>query len=178
MTLAHIVVNMFEDIKQRRSIRKFTGEEIDRNLLNEILLTAPQAPSARNNQLRRYTVLTGKSKIEELYTSIAKVLERENYSFFNASAAVIVSVPKDYEFGDLDGACALENLMLASSIANLGSVWINQLRDICDNTHIRKLLNSYEIPQDHRVVGICAIGVPEKENKSIKNSKEVIHWVK
>jgi len=50
-------------IKERRSIRKFdTSREVSRELIDSVIDTARFAPSWKNTQVTRYTVLTGESK--------------------------------------------------------------------------------------------------------------------
>ena len=45
----------------------------------------------------------------------------------------------------------------------LGSCWINQIRDCCDDTEVHQLLTSYGVPKDHVVICSAAIGYIEKE---------------
>lgn len=50
-------------IKERRSIRKFdSSREVSRELIDSVIDTARFAPSWKNTQVTRYTVLTGESK--------------------------------------------------------------------------------------------------------------------
>ena len=37
-------------------------------------------------------------------------------------------------------------------------MWINQLRDCCDDKNVRELLNKYGVPEDHVVYGSAALG--------------------
>lgn len=45
-------------------------------------------------------------------------------------------------------------------IFGIGSVWINQLRTLCDDPEVRALLDEFEIPSDHVVYGMAALGYP------------------
>ncbi len=50
-------------IKERRSVRKFdASKEISRELIDSVIDTARFAPSWKNTQVTRYTVLTGEAK--------------------------------------------------------------------------------------------------------------------
>ena len=49
-------------IKGRRSIRTYKSDEVKENLIREIIEAATFAPSAKNGQQWRFTVLTGESK--------------------------------------------------------------------------------------------------------------------
>ena len=55
-------------IKERRSVRKFKEEKVSREIIKEIVAAAAYAPSWKNTQITRYTVIedeTVKSKIAE-----------------------------------------------------------------------------------------------------------------
>ena len=45
---------------------------------------------------------------------------------------MIPSNKKDNPHAMEDNACALENIFLAAHSFGVGSVWINQLRDVCE----------------------------------------------
>ena len=44
-------------IKERRSIRKFKSDKVSRDVVNEIVEAAAYAPSWKNTQITRYTVI-------------------------------------------------------------------------------------------------------------------------
>ena len=50
--------------------------------------------------------------------------------------------------------------LLAAHSFGIGSVWINQLRTLCDDPEVRALLDEFEIPSDHVVYGMAALGYP------------------
>ena len=49
---------LFDAIKNRRSIRKYQSKPIPQNLIEEILVAANWAPSAHNAQPWRFIILT------------------------------------------------------------------------------------------------------------------------
>ena len=53
-------------IKERRSIRKFKEEKVDRETMKEIVEIARWAPSWKNFQIARYTLLENKEKIAKI----------------------------------------------------------------------------------------------------------------
>ena len=76
-----------------------------------------------------------------------------------------------------DNACALENIFLAAHSFGIGSVWINQMRDLCQESEVREILNSWDIPRSHKVFGMAALGyAAASENKEVKKTGEV-HFV-
>jgi nitroreductase len=55
-------MDLDDAIKGRRSIRSYTSEAVSMKLIYEVLEAATWAPSAKNGQQWRFTVLTGDSK--------------------------------------------------------------------------------------------------------------------
>jgi len=55
-----------ETIQTRRSIRSFNDAPVDRTLIEQVLEAAVFAPSAKNSQPWRFTVVTGPKKDEML----------------------------------------------------------------------------------------------------------------
>ena len=57
---------MGDTIYERRSIRKFTDEQVSKELIEQIIDAGRVSPSAKNRQPWRYIVLSGESKAEFL----------------------------------------------------------------------------------------------------------------
>ncbi len=149
---------VMENLLTRRSIRAFEDRPIPKEALDQILKAAQYAPSAMNRQTWQFTVLRSRAKIQELAAAIGKALGRENYTMYEPQTIIITSNLRDSRFGIDDNACALENIFLAAHAFGIGSVWINQLRDACDDPDVRRMLRSYGIPDDHGAYGIAALG--------------------
>jgi nitroreductase len=67
-------MNTLECIKTRRSIRKFTTEEVPRNDLEELIEIARWSPSYKNSQPWEAIILSGAKK-KELSTTLVGLLE-------------------------------------------------------------------------------------------------------
>ena len=63
----------------------------------------------------------------------------------------------------LDGSAALENVMLAATSLGLGSCWINQVRDVCDDPDVRALLTAFGVPETHIVNACASLGYPAQD---------------
>lgn len=149
---------VIQNILTRRSVRAFTDKPVSREDLELIIKAGLYAPSAKNLQTWKFTVLTKRADIDALARAIEKALDRSGYDMYKPAAVIIPSNVNDSPFGKEDNACALENIFLAAHSLGMGSVWINQLQGICDNPEIRALLHSWGIPDNHIVYGMAAIG--------------------
>ena len=69
-------------IYTRRSVRKFADREIPLEQLKVIADCARYAPSARNQQKWRFTVVRDRAVIERLAAVVGKELDRDGYDFY------------------------------------------------------------------------------------------------
>lgn len=151
---------VMKNILTRRSVRKFTDEPIPKELLEELADAARHAPSGVGKQTWKFTVITNKDMIRRLADTIGAVLGRSGYDMYKPTAILMPSNLRDSIWGKEDNACALENVFLAAHSYGIGSVWINQMQNICDDPAIRALLDEMGVPADHVVYGMAALGYP------------------
>lgn len=169
---------VIKNIVTRRSVRKFSSEELSEDILQQIITAGLYAPSAMNTQLWQLTVVKNDEKIVALQNAIAKALDRPDYHrFYGAPVFIIVTVPDDYRHGAVDTACVLENMFLAAHSLGVGSVWINQLRDCCNDSEVRRLLTSFGVPEKHICFGCAAIGYADCELPSDRENKGVVRII-
>ncbi len=148
-------------IYTRRSTRKFIEKPIPEEEIAQIVKAALCAPSGRGLQTWKFTVVENRQKIQKLAEAIGQVLGRSGYDMYQPEVLIIPSNQKNSPYGKEDDACAMENIFLAAHSLGIGSVWINQLQDICDDPRIRQILSEFEIPADHVVYGMAALGYGE-----------------
>ena len=170
----------FETILNRHSIRHFTDQPIPRRLLEAVVSAGYHAPSSKNLQTWRFTVLTNQAEIQALKELIAATAQRVGSFFFgynNPQAVILVSNDQRNPNSIQDSACAVENILLAATSFGLGATWINALRTICDEPEIRTKLDEYGIPQTHTVWSTIVLGWPAREPKPIVKNPNVVHFV-
>lgn len=162
------------NILTRRSIRGFNEEPIPRESLEQILQAAIYAPSGMNRQTWQFTAITNRDKIRRLAKIIEKALGRNGYNFYNPAVIVLTSNERESRWAKEDNACALENMFLAAHSFGIGSVWINQLQDICDQEEVRAYLKEVGIPDEHVVYGVAALGYAANKPVAEVNKKGII----
>ena len=67
---------MIKEIKDRRSIRKYDGREVPREMLKQIIAAGLCAPSAKNRQPWKFIVVTNNAK-RDVLLEMERGLERE-----------------------------------------------------------------------------------------------------
>ncbi len=169
-----------ETILSRRSIRKFTEEQIPRDVLDMILKCGYYAPSGHNLQSWKFTVLTNEEDILELKekTSVtAKQYKVHFYGWENPKVLILISNDIRNMDGCQDASCAAENIMLAASSYGIGSVWLNPLMTLRDKEPVKSLLDKYQIPEGHTVWATIALGYPISEGAMLQKKENVIHFI-
>ena len=180
---------VLENIKSRRSVRTYTEQQVPAGDLNLILEAAAYAPSGMNFQTWHFTAIQDAAVLTELNEKIKGAFaksddphlqERETYCcYYHAPTLVIVSNEPTRWWAPMDCACALQNIFLAAKSLGIGSCWINQLGQTCDDPDVRAFLTRLGIPENHRVYGCAALGyapadAPVKEKKLVAGTVTVI----
>lgn len=155
-----IIQNMLD----RHSCRSFTEQPIEPEKIDDMITAAVWAPSGMNCQTWHFTMIVNPEKIQQLAAAVRKADNRpENYDFYAPAAFFIVSGERDNRNSMLDGSAALENVMLAATSLGLGSCWINQVRDVCDDPDVRALLTAFGVPETHIVNACASLGYPAQD---------------
>ena len=173
--------DLIEVILSRHSIRTFTEQEVPRELLEKLVQAGIQAPSGHNLQTWHFTVVRRKDVIEKIRETGAAVAKRQGtgfYGFQNPTALILISNDRRNDCGIQDASCAAENILLAAHAMGLGGCWLNGLMRIADQPEIRELQAELEIPENHTVWAMVALGYPAAGNASAPARRtNVVSWV-
>jgi len=178
-------MDVWEAIKSRRSIRRFRQKEISTEILIELIEAARCAPSAANRQPLEFIMITGKkqrNKILEQLAWAAYVKPRRNPPADKSPVAyIVVLIHKDRElaqFGKIDAAAAIENILLAAQGKGIGTCWLGSVK----RDKLREIL---EVPDKYDIDSVIALGYPAEapimedcEADSIEyylDDKDVLH---
>lgn len=149
-----------EAIKARRSIRKYSSQEIPEEKLTRVLEAMRLAPSAKNLQPWKF-IIVNDDEIKK------KLIPACRGQAFVAEAPVIIvgCALLNEAWGGLGGymssypvdlAIALDHLTLAAIEEGLGTCWIGAF----DESEVKKIL---EVPDEVKVVALIPLGYPDKK---------------
>ncbi len=150
-------MNLFELIKTRRSIRRFTDKPVSDDLINKIIETGTWAPSGKNNQPWKFAIIQDR----ELK---AQVSELTHYSkcVLSANTLIAVFLDNDSSYHKIKDAQAigscLQNMLLTIHDEGLGAVWLGEI--LKSSEQIRKLVNGSE---DLELMAVIALGYPDSK---------------
>jgi len=127
-----------EAIKGRRSVRTYKSDAVEEDLIREIIEASTFAPSAKNGQQWRFTVLTGESKDKfmDMYRSELDKLTFDVGSSYGSctmmeEAPVVIVVWNTNERGWTTEvhsvSAAIQNLLLKAHSLGLGTCWIGDI---------------------------------------------------
>jgi len=111
---------LIDTIFSRRSIRRYTEEQVSEKEIKTILEAAMAAPSASNRKPWHFVVVTERETLNRL-------AEAHKYAKMLNEAPLCVSVCGDQSVSERfwvqDCSAATENLLLAVTALGLGAVW-------------------------------------------------------
>jgi nitroreductase len=175
-------VDLFEALRDRRSVRKYAARPVPEELLQQVLEAARCAPSWANTQCWRFVVVrdasTRRALSETLPTNnparhaladapivLAACAEKAVSGFHKGQATTTLG---DWLMFDL--ALALGQLTLAAHALGLGTVHVGLL----DHARAAALLG---LPANVQLVELLPLGYPEQPGKPVprKPLAELVH---
>ena len=167
-------MDVYDAMRQRRSVRKFEDRAIPDDVLNRVLDAGVLAPTGRNLQEWKYVVVRDDGTKKQL----ADASEQDFIAAAQVVAAV-VSLDPDREMhcgipaGPVDCAIVIDHMTLAAVAEGLGSCWIGHF----DQDKCRDIL---DIPAPSRIIEMLVLGYPSDTpgDKKRKTLGELVCWEK
>ena len=139
---------VIENMRQRRSVRKYLPRQVERDTLEKILAAGSAAPNAGNRQQLR-AVVCQDTKINEHIGKSHSILigkfnrfgpnvklEPEDFAdtrlrsaFHGAPTVLMLFGPKNFYFTDADGYIFAQNVCLAAKSLGVGSCIVGEVLD-------------------------------------------------
>jgi len=155
-------MDVWEAIKSRRSVRRFRQEAISTEALLKLAEAARCAPSASNRQPLEFVIVNTEEQTALVFAQLAwagYVQPRRNPPAGKRPVgyiAVLIDPEKAMaQFGKVDAAAAIENILLTAQGMGIGSCWLGSInRD--------KLKEILEIPDKYDIDSVIALGYPDE----------------
>jgi len=152
-------MSLLDLILSRRSIRRYENKDISEEVLQQILETGRQAPSAANRQPIHFVVVNDHDTLKILCDTL--------FSRFVKYAPVAIVGCADIKslltgkWAIVDTTIAMQNMVIAAWTLGIGSCWIGA----CDEEKVKELL---KIPDKWKVVALVTLGYPAEQPKPRK----------
>jgi nitroreductase len=159
-------MDLFEAIKNRRSIRTFEDRAVPDDMVKKIIEAGQWAPSACNRQDWKFIIIDNSEAKEKLL--------KETTAYFVGKAPLLILViysnrTDNLEYKDhlLTAAMAIQNMQLAAYSLGLGSCCVNNLPI---KSRLRKIFN---IPRNYDPVSLVCLGFPKAVPRPLKRRESL-----
>jgi len=163
-------MDALEAIRERRSVRKFRPDPVERKVLEELVDCGSLAPTAMGKEPWEFVVVTEDEMRE-------RIADMTDYGKFIAQAPACIAVfCRDIKYYLEDGCAATENILLAAAALGLGACWAaGDKKGYADK--VRQMLG---VPEGYRLVSLLPVGYPVERpaRKKKRPLEEVLHWGK
>jgi len=171
------ILDVFEALKSRRSIRAYTIDEVSDADVERLIDAARWAPSAGNIQPWEFIIVRDAETKQRL--SAAALDQR----FIEAAPVVIVVCADESRSGSgyggrgvhlyclQDTAAAIQNMLLAACALGLGACWIGAF-------HEEEVERVVKTPRGVRPVAIVPVGHPAEKPRAPprRSLSETVHY--
>lgn len=186
-TQSAIINNMLT----RRSIRKYTDQQITDAQIDTIMKCAIFAPSANNRQPWEVRVVQNKEWLAEMnkrFIAYGKqhatpdrvaTYSQPGYSFFyNAPSLIIIARDKSISYSPIDCGIMLQNILLSSHAIGLGTCPLGAAvpaLNAPENSDMIALLN---LPEGYEITINAALGYPDEQPPAKERFDEKVKIIK
>jgi nitroreductase len=165
---------VLEAIRTRRSIRKYTPEQVSEDLLASVLEAGSFAATGHNSQDPLIVAVQNPQILSRLRKMNAEIMGTDSDPYYGAPTIVLVFVPRPEDNSNAvqDGSLVLGNMMLAAHAVGLASCWINREREMFATPEGRKLKAELGVPEAYMGIGALSLGHPAIANPKPLPRKE------
>ena len=185
-------MELLEQIKARRSIRKYQNKQSPREALEKIIEAGTYAPNAgggqrsiivgiRNQELaekigRLNLARFDRSRLSGGYVSKEQPSVIDDPSmksgFYGAPTVCVVFAQKDFLYSIPDAFCCAENMVLMAAELGISSCIIARGEETFDNEAGAAFLREWEIPENYIARCFVLLGYCDGEYPQAKPRKE------
>ena len=167
-------------IKERRSVRKFKNEKVDREIMKEIVDISRWAPSWVNYQIARYTLIDNEEMIKEIANEGVNGFVYNIDTLKNAKGVAVLSfvkgksgtydkkyvTSKGSTWEVFDAGIACQTFCLAAHAKGVGTC----IMGVIDEKSIAKIVN---LPEEETVAALIVYGYEDEEHVTVSKRKNV-----
>ncbi len=178
---------IIDNILTRRSIRKYTDQEINQEILDTIMRCAIFAPSAVNAQPWEVRVIRNPDILKEINERWRKAAAPKDEAlardpefsvYHHAPILIVIAGESKNPKARVDVGIMLQTILLSAHGLGLGTCPIGMLIPpliLPENKDLMKLLN---IPEDYEVMGNISMGYPAETPEAPIRYSDKVKYIK
>lgn len=162
-------MDAYKAVKERRSVRRYKEKKIPEEVLRKCVNAARLSPTGANLQPLRYITVT--ENLEEVF----ECTNWAGYLDWNPSKKEMpqgyIAIIKEKDVGqDMDVGIAAQSICLTAKNEGIGSCMLGALDK-------KRLENILEVPEDHELKLMVALGYPDENPKVVENSEDLEYYL-
>ena len=170
---------VINNMKTRRSIRKYKPDMIPEDVLNRIIEAGTYAATGMGKQSPIIIAVTNKEIRDKFSKMNAEIMGVDSDPFYGAPVVLIVLADKASPTYVYDGSLVMGNLMLAAHAEGIGSCWIHRAKEEFESAEGKAFLKSLGIEGDYEGIGHCVLGYTDgEEPKAMPRKENYVYCVK
>jgi nitroreductase len=185
-------MNVMEAIYNRRSVRAYTDQPVDKTTIEALIKAATHAPSSMNEQPWAFAVIQNPTQLaawsDRIKAYVLKHLKpgsplakyrdmissSDYHIFHRAGTLIVICARLDAHNGEEDCSLASQNLMLAACSMGLGTCPIGFARPWLSQARVKRSLG---IPDEYVPVFPVVVGYPSGETPPVQRREpEILVW--
>ena len=166
---------VINNMKTRRSIRKYKPDMIPEDVLNRIIEAGTYAATGMGKQSPIIIAVTNKEIRDKFSKMNAEIMGVDSDPFYGAPVVLIVLADKARPTYVYDGSLVMGNLMLAAHAEGIGSCWIHRAKEEFESAEGQEILKDLGIEGEYEGIGHCVLGYVDGEYPATHPRKD--NWV-
>ena len=170
---------VINNMKTRRSIRKYKPDMIPDDVLNRIIEAGTYAATGMGKQSPIIIAVTNKEIRDKFSKMNAEIMGVDSDPLYGAPVVLIVLADKARPTYVYDGSLVMGNLMLAAHAEGIGSCWIHRAKEEFESAEGKAFLKSLGIEGEYEGIGHCVLGYTDgEEPKAMPRKENYVYCVK
>lgn len=168
-------MTVYEAVKQRRTVRKFKQQEVNKEDILKLIDAARLAPYGANLQPLKFSVIVS----EELRKAMFPYIKYAGYlpdwnPTFQQSPPVFIAILNDTaikptEKSECDSGAAVMSMSLVAEDLGLGTCWLGAI----DRVKIKEIL---KLPEQLDITYLLGVGYPDQKGVAVEMRDSIKYY--
>ena len=147
-----------QDLKSRRSCRKYLPQQIKDEELNAILEAGTYAPTGMGRQSPVIVAVQDPDTVAEISALNAQIIGKDVDPFYGAPTVLVVFADTGVPTYLYDGALVMGNLLNAANAVGVDSCYIFRAKQVFQTERGRELMQKWGLGENYEGIGNCILG--------------------
>lgn len=166
-------------ILQRRSIRKYKPQAIEKEKLNQIIECGVYAPNGMGRQSWEVRVVDDPQLLAEIDSAYSAFVHKSNVkAAFGAPILMFIAYDTRYDLSQVDCGLLGGNMLIAAKSMGIGSCCLGGICRFFNAPEGQALLKRLNFPDTHKLLYAIAMGYPDESPTAKPRMMEKVKFIK